>query len=699
LNIRQAGPSAPETVSQGLLDEFQTRFIQSPAGNLRLLAPAGSGKTQSLLWRCAELHKRLDGKAKFLVVTFTRAARDELRARSASSNFAAISDSVDVVTLNGWGFKRVRTNHHRPQLIATEGERSRCVHNTLQPIWRKHPSIAAAMASRPYVVDKVLMNLIDLLKSLGFNHESDAEAQANDQLDRLAALGSLWHIEGVIDRLRELEILADRRLETFVETIVPFWAEATSSLIEQATFTLEDQKYVAFLDVRRQIAEARFPAGGARTTHILVDEFQDINPLDLALIKQIADLHRAELTLVGDDDQAVFEWRGATPNYILHPERHFDRPFATYILEKNYRCPRNLVRASQKLIVHNRRREPKNVVPMRAEDAEVEVIRKPNFTQSIDAVMDEVRAFLRRNAHGAKLAILSRKRAQIIPYQIIMASEDLPFCAAEDLSVFLSGAFDKVRQAVQVCAMARAGIRVPTIVDDIVRLCDLVKRFPLKKIERDALAAHLRAARPKSYAEGLESLEGFRRPLKGPNEDGALSRQFASAIRKLIEADTVRTAVEALDSAFEGLDQDYGRSQEDIFFADPPFLYLAAFAERYTDDFQRFLDDLERARDTLVRLPGEDDESAADELWRRPVHLMTALRAKGKEFDTVIILDANDGIWPLRRAESAEAKEGERRLFYVAITRAKRRLVVTLSGRIGDQPGIASPYLAEADLV
>ena len=78
---------------------------------------------------------------------------------------------------------------------------------------------------------------------------------------------------------------------------------------------------------------------------------------------------------------------------------------------------------------------------------------------------------------------------------------------------------------------------------------------------------------------------------------------------------------------------------------------------------------------------------------------MTALRAKGKEFDTVVLLDANDGIWPLRRAESVEAKEGERRLFYVAITRPKRRLVVTVSGRIGDQPGVVSPYLTEAGLI
>jgi DNA helicase II / ATP-dependent DNA helicase PcrA len=686
-------------VSQQQLDEYQQRFCQAPSGNFRLLAPAGSGKTQSLLWRCAELHRRADAKGRFLVVTFTRAARDELRARLSSQDFTAVTNAVDVVTLNSWGFRRVRANHHSPRILATEADRSRCVQNTLQPVWRKYPAIERAIKAQPYVVDKILINMIDQLKSLGFDHEAKTIWAANDQLDYLTEVGLLWHVDQIIDKLVESDILEDRRLETFIETMLPFWVEACRALIEQALFTLEDQKYVAFLDVRRQIAEGRIPAGGSRYTQVLVDEFQDINPLDLALIRQIVDLHKSDLTIVGDDDQAIFEWRGATPHYILSPEEHFKRTFTTHVLERNYRCPRNLVAASQRLIVNNKRREPKRVIAMQSSDAQVEIVRRDKFVESIDAVMNEVRAFLENGRPGAKLAILSRKRAQLVPYQVLMASQDLPFCAAEDLQVFMSGAFEKLRHALQTCAMARINFRPPTIVDDILKLCDLVRRFPLKKAERESLASHLRASRAKTYADAIQAVENYRGALKGPNDDGAASRVFAASLRQLLHAPTLKVAIDALGDAFAGLNQDYGKSQEDIFYADPPFLYLAEFAERYDDDFQRFLDDLDSARETLVRLPGEEDDAGtASELWRRPVHLMTALRAKGKEFDTVIILDANDGIWPLRRAETAEQKEGERRLFYVAMTRAKRRLMVTLSGRIGDQVASPSPYLTEAGL-
>lgn len=404
-----------DSITRQQLDPFQQRFCHAPPGNLRLLAPAGSGKTQSLLWRCLELYCRADGKGRFVIVTFTRAARDELRARLASREFAEVAGAVEVVTLNGWGFKRLRANHHAPRLIVTEFDKSSFVRNTLQPVWKQHEPIRKAMEARQYTVEKILVNLIERLKSLGFDHEAQSAGPAHDQIDSLMELGLLWQVEGMIDQLAENEILPDRRLETFVDEILPFWAESCATMISQALFTLEDQKYVAFLDLRRQMAEGRFPTGGSRYTHVLVDEFQDINPLDLNLIRKIVDLNKADLTIVGDDDQAIFEWRGATPHFILNPDRYFQRSFGTYILERNYRCPPNLVTASQKLIVNNKRREPKRVEAMQQVHADVEVISRDKFVESIDDVMAEVRNFLAGQRAGTRLAILSRNAPNSSP--------------------------------------------------------------------------------------------------------------------------------------------------------------------------------------------------------------------------------------------------------------------------------------------
>jgi DNA helicase-2/ATP-dependent DNA helicase PcrA len=118
-----------------LLDDIQRRFVEAEDGDIRLLAPAGSGKTHSLLYRCMELFGRSSGRARFLVVTFTRAARDELRARLNTTPFAEITSACDVVTLNGYGWRRVRNAFANPRLSASDFERQTLVRNQLSAAW------------------------------------------------------------------------------------------------------------------------------------------------------------------------------------------------------------------------------------------------------------------------------------------------------------------------------------------------------------------------------------------------------------------------------------------------------------------------------------------------------------------------------------------------------------------------------------
>ena len=128
---------------------------------------------------------------------------------------------------------------------------------------------------------------------------------------------------------------------------------------------------------------------------------------------------------------------------------------------------------------------------------------------------------------------------------------------------------------------------------------------------------------------------------------------------------------------------------------------MAEYATRYGNDYTQFVEDIERAKDQLVYVPPFEEDgkpSTAAELWKRPLHLMTALRAKGKEFDTVILLDVNDGIWPNRNAQMPEQKEAERRVFYVAFTRARKRVVMLVSNRFGNKAAIPSPYIGELGL-
>ncbi|WP_420335434.1 3'-5' exonuclease [Roseibium sp.] len=687
-----------EVPTAGKLDTTQLSFVNALEPDIRLLAPAGSGKTHSLLHRCAELSRRSNGSDSFLIVSFTRAARDEIRARLSEPAFSSFATRADVVTLNGWGHRRLRAMATPPRLHVSEFERTTLVKTVLAPAFSAVPALENGMKEQPYKLPRLLAYLLDTMKTLGFDHEDGSARMADDRLDALEELGLLTLLEDYVAKLEELGVLPNRRWESFLDVALPFFNTSCQQQFATGFFTLEDQKYGAWLDQRKHLASGNALGAEDAISHILVDEFQDINPLDLSLILTIAELHKSTLTLVGDDDQAIFEWRGAAPDFILEPERHLGRQFKTHILEKNYRSPRNIVTKSVRLISHNKRRVEKTVVPVSQVDAETLIYSGETFLDSVENVLAEIHSFVGENMPGARMALLSRKRAQLIPYQILLAREDIPFCAAEDLHLFLSTTFDRLLQALRIRTMAALNFALPTIVDDVMALCDTVHRYPLRKAEADAMARHLRAVRPKSYDAAIDQLETYDGTIRGQKDDGKTAKEFALRLRKLIHAPNVRSAIEALRSLYAGFKQDYGRSTEDIFLADPPFAYLAEFSESYGEDFQGFVEDLEKAKDTLVKLPGMDSEDGAGDEWRKPVHLMTALRAKGREFDTVVMLDVVDGIWPLRSAKTERALEGERRLFYVAMTRAKKRLILTRSNRIGEKVAMISPYLAEAGL-
>jgi DNA helicase-2/ATP-dependent DNA helicase PcrA len=680
-----------------MLDPYQQAFCDSAAKDIRLLAPAGSGKTLSLLYRCKALAERAEGR-RFLVVTFTRAARDELLARLQRPEFKALAGQIEVTTLNSWGWRRVRERHHSPKLL-NKKDRNFAVQNSLQPIWRKRKRISDAIEKKGVATGKVILSASDEMKNLAFDHVRQRTSEDFTQhVARLHEAGAEALLPQVSKNLHDAGILSSPSVENLVSEFLPFWREATKSLIEQSVFTLDDQKYVANLNVREQIEAKKLPLGASKFSDIMVDEFQDISPLDLDLILNIAELHRAAITIVGDDDQAIFEWRGATPTYILEPEKWLGRPFETFILERNYRCPKNLVEHSQSLISNNKRRQQKRVEPRNANDASIEVVTNSDFASSIDFVVERVESFLRENeGKEERIALISRKRAQLIPYQIVLAQKGINFCAAEDLQVFLGESFETLIQMLTARLNADQKRMSRQVVEDVLTLCNRVRRYPLAKADRESVRRHIVEGRPRTTLEAVDLLASYRGKLKGNNDDRSMSILFADAVRALLKSDTVQEAIESIGDYFHGMSKDYGRVDEDIFYADPPFFYLGKFAERYDDDFEQFLEDIENAIDTLAHIP--PDDGTIDDTWQRPVHLMTAIRAKGKEFHTVVLLDVNAGIWPMKHAETPAQKEGERRVFYVAMTRAKSDLLVTVSERIGSTKGLPSPFLAEAKLI
>ncbi len=695
------------------IDKSQQAFCDAPSGNIRLLAPAGCGKTHSILHRCCALHRLASSRAtRFLVLTFTVAARDELKARlTEDTAFASIRDHVEVTTLNAWGFRRIKSQTRNPRLLTNKQDKHFAVMNQLAPVWVKHKAVKGAIEGRRSSPTNEILEIMDALKSLGFDHtriKSVAEFTAHVQ--SLLDLDLGWRLQDLWDRLIKIELLtpcaegaADTQafLKRVYDTFYKFWLEATDQLIKSATFTFEDQKYFAFLDERQKAEEADKPlAGIAKYDHVIVDEFQDINPLDLSLVKAIVERHRATVTLVGDDDQAIFEWRGTTPTYILEPQRFFSGKFQTFTLQTNYRSPANIVTLAQKLIRNNKRRVDKDTRAAQSVNADIRIEETEDINESLDLAAKLVADHINQGGSPTRIALIGRKKAQLIPYQVYFASINVPFCAAEDLQIFLSKTFDRLLDLLDIKQRADQRQRPRQIAEDLIKLCDLAKRYPIKKAEREALLSHLSKTAKGTNRDSIDCIAAYTGPLKGANAGAQMSIDCADAVRAYLDAASVADALTALGSHFDGLSADFGKAEEDIFFKDPPFGQLAEFAQRYGEDYVQFLDDIEKAKEHLAHVPPTDDDAPdSNDMQKRPVHLMTALRAKGKEFESVVLLDCVEDIWPTKHAQTPAQFEAERRVFYVAFTRAKKCVVFQTAKRLGKRIAAPSRYLSEIGLL
>ncbi|WP_420462672.1 UvrD-helicase domain-containing protein [Candidatus Palauibacter sp.] len=708
------------------LDPDQRAFASAAStANIRLLAPAGCGKTLCLLARCKHLAETLSPSAappRFLFVTFTRAATEELRARLYEDpQFHALRQAhvqhpaglLDIATLNAWGYRRIRNATFSPKLLTDKTGHHFAVLNQLQPVWKRHSAIKTAIEAGRNRVPRRLMDVIDAFKSLGFDHCRHLNLDDfSRHIDSLHEQHLAWRLQDQLHELALLGILSTKYKKGGDETprtsktelyrvFFQFWRDATDHLIESATFTFEDQKYFAYLHERSKAEEGSYLSGAAAYSHILIDEFQDVNPLDLHLVKAIAIRNRATITIAGDDDQAIFEWRGASPEYILQPESFLGRPFETHTLGVNYRSPENVVRHAQQLIEHNTRRVAKPTRSSGVAPAKIEILETEDLVDALRHVYAIVRHAVSRETGRNQVAIIGRKRSQLIPYQVFFAAEDVPFCAAEDLQIFLSDTFDRLLDLLRIKTRSGFNVGAGQATEDALALCRFVMRYPLSKKDQNALRQHFRVARPTSLGATIEALRAYEGPLKGKNANGVVNHAMADSLSSFVRAETVSETLLALGEHFSGLQSDFGKAEDDIFFLDPPFAFLAEYAESQGDDYDAFVEAIERAKEKLVYVPPfqDQEEGTIAEIWSRPVHLMTAQRAKGKQFNTVVLLDVVEGIWPIVRPEQTwQQLEAERRIFYVAFTRAKNEIVLQVTNPFRGEERMLSRYVEEMGL-
>lgn len=389
-------------------DNDQLGIIRATEPLIRLVAPAGSGKTQTVVNRILKLASTGTRPDRILCLTFDNSAATALRDKLGehATALGGVTQDFAITTLNAFGFRLLRDIFPQERKAVLETGRA----------WRLLSEVKKALASAPGGASRhgalpetlrlrFYLEFFSLLKNETFDPRSLPAQQLADFM-LTSPTAEAWFTPGMTTETKRLVIQAVHWMYKSYET----------RLQREVRLDFDDQKLRALVCL--QNAPEALARVQQRYDEIIVDEFQDINKLDFEFIRRIAG--QARLIVTGDDDQAIYGFRGCSPSYIIDLAKHLNRTVTTYELRRNYRCPKNIVDHSTRLIRNNTWRLEKNPIAHRPENASIKVVESTTATAEAKALATTIQRIRGKNAdlQLKDFAVLYRTNAQSLPIQL-----------------------------------------------------------------------------------------------------------------------------------------------------------------------------------------------------------------------------------------------------------------------------------------
>ncbi len=594
------------------LNERQREAVSAPDGPTLVLAGAGSGKTRVIVHRIAYLvRNRSVSPDGILAVTFTNKAAEEMR-RRVSDLLPRPATDLAVHTFHALCLRLLRRfgeDVGLPSAFTVYGEDER--RTLLRKVCRE-----AGLAERDYPLSRV---------------SASVSASKNQAFAR-----------GETGLLDPNIVLAAERYQRELEAAggVDF-----DDLLLKGVELLECSE-------RAQAYAAR------RFRHVLVDEYQDTNRVQYRLLRLLAP--HGNLFVVGDEDQSIYNFRGADLRNILDFERDF--PGARVVkLEVNYRSTAAILRAASGVIGHNLERKGKTLVPSLPEGERIHLHEADDEREEAAHACGIIER-LRRQAPESRVAVLLRTHAQTRAFEEELVRRNVPHQVLGGLR------FYERREIKDALAYLRL---LQNRADDSSFLRSV--NVPPRGVG-DATQALLGA---RARERGVSLWEASEALLQGDEISGR-ARVGLTAFRGLIEGLASRLVSERPSATLRAILQDAGL-----------LAALESEGEAAARERRENLDQL--VASALEYEEGESETSLAAFLDRvslltdadtletpAPCLLMTIHAAKGLEFDGVFLAGLEEGLFPhVRAAGNKHALEEERRLFYVGLTRARSRLFLS----------------------
>ena len=578
----------------------QKKAIEHGAGPLMVLAGPGSGKTFVITHRIKYL---IEGPginpAHILVVTFSRAAAKEMKDR----------------------FEKLC-------------KKSPVTFGTFHSVFFNLLKTAYGFGSEQIASDELRYTLIkELIKRNAIENE-DINTLAGNLLNEIALV-----------KQDNISIKNYYSNSISSDTFKKIYSDYESELEARGKLDFEDMLSLTYelLSERSDILKAV----QNRYRYILVDEFQDINFLQYNIIKLMAG-EKQNITVVGDDDQSIYRFRGARPEIMLGFERDF-RNVKKVFLDINFRSSTQIVNASTKLISFNSKRFPKNFKAKNGDGAPVSLIEFKNPFLEVNSIIKDIKDYIKSGQDINSIAVLYR--TNLSPRLLIerLMRNNIPFTIRDAIP----NLFDHW-VAKDIISYIKLAINIGDK-NDLLRISNKPNRY----ISRDSLS---------SSRANIETLFDYYDDKSYMIKRIVELREHLRTIKNLKPATALRYIrnVVGYDEYIEEYCDMNGVESDDCYSILGDLENSAAEYNNFNDWFVH----MDEYKDELIEARKKSNEND------KGVRLMTFHSSKGLEFDIVYIIDVNEGSVPYKKAKGVDEIEEERRMFYVAMTRARKKLLI-----------------------
>lgn len=600
------------------LNPKQREAAKHTKGPLLIVAGAGAGKTKTITHRIVNLIKEGVAPENILAVTFTNKAAKEMRERILN----AIEASLSRFDLDS-GMPFVSTFHSLGVYILKENAR-----------------------------------LVGLTKYFTILDESDSAALVKEAEKELGVDPKQYEpkkIRNIISREKgkfiSWEEYGEGRTDTLGRVVARVWNLYEQKKMKENALDFDDLllKTVKLLKENEEIRKIY----QEKWQYLHIDEYQDTNEVQYLMSRLLSESHK-NICVVGDADQNIYSWRGANLKNILSFEK--DYPGAKIVLlEENYRSTQNILEAANEIIKKNKYRPEKNLFTKNVTGEKISLYEALDEADEAEFVATKILEIVDREASFSEVAVLYRANFQSRALEEAMLRYNIPYQV-------LGVKFFERKEIKDTLAYLRAALNKDSL-SDIKRIIN----FPARGIGKVTLA--------KIFANDVEELpikvrikiDNFYKLLEEIRDK--IEHEKTSEVIKF----TVRKSGIELELKSSGTDEDLERLEN--------IKELATLALKY--------DSLEEGRGVEKLLEDASLASDQDSLMHEPkaeiknsVRLMTVHASKGLEFKYVFVTGLEEGLFPHQidgEVKTPEDAEEERRLFYVALTRAKEKLFLSFT--------------------